>query len=106
MIQRKNTKNTKQMHKILAHFLGSLNSTTTPNAPVIVNLTVLMLMGRVTDPAFLCLGMSAGQLAGFAALFGAIWLRRGSGGFQIPEADDEQNGEHVDHPVHVTESAP
>ena len=56
--------------------------------PVTVNLAVLSLMGKVTNPALLGLGTSVGMLAGFVALFGAIYFRRGASPFERPEPEE------------------
>lgn len=74
--------------------------------PLAVNLTAMQAFGRVKDPTYLTLGASAGLMAAFAALFLAIHLRRPSDVAEIPEARYEEDGEQIDHPVHVSEPAP
>lgn len=74
--------------------------------PLAVNLTAMQAFGRVKDPTFLTLGASAGFMAAFAALFLAIHLRRPLDVAKIPESRYEEDGEQIDHPVHVSEPAP
>jgi putative peptidoglycan lipid II flippase len=69
--------------------------------PLAVNLTAMLAFGRVKNPAFLSLGASAGLLLAFAALFLTIHLKRPSDVLQVPEPGQEQDGQHVDHEVHV-----
>jgi putative peptidoglycan lipid II flippase len=79
--------------------------------PVAINLTVMLTFGRTKDPALVCLGASAGLLAGFAVLFLAVHLRRptdvgrSSDVPEIPEPRDEEDREPVHHPVHFSEPA-
>jgi putative peptidoglycan lipid II flippase len=73
--------------------------------PLSTNLIAMLAMGRVKDPALLCLGTSIGMTVAFAVLFLAIHLRRPSDVAQIPEARDEEDREGVHHPVHFAESA-
>ena len=56
--------------------------------PVTINVAILSLMGKVTNPALLGLGTSIGMLAGFVALFGAIYFRRGATPVQTSEPED------------------
>ena len=74
--------------------------------PLAVNLIAMQAFGRVKDPTFLTLGASAGLLTAFAALFLAIHLRRPLDVAEIPETRYEEDGEQIDHPVHVSEPAP
>lgn len=78
--------------------------------PLSVNLAAMAVLGRIRDSRFVTVGASLGLLAAFAALFLALHLRRPpldgpSGGFQVPEAREEESGEQIDHPVHVAEPA-
>ncbi len=79
--------------------------------PFAINLIALQSFGSVKNPALICTGLSVGMMAGFALLFLAIHLRRPADGVamsdisQIPESDDEENGERIDHPVHFPKPA-
>jgi peptidoglycan biosynthesis protein MviN/MurJ (putative lipid II flippase) len=74
--------------------------------PLAVNLTTMLTLGKVKDPTYLCVGVSAGLLTAFAMLFLAIHLRRPSDVTQIPESRDEKDREQIDDQVHVSETAP
>jgi putative peptidoglycan lipid II flippase len=77
--------------------------------PLAINLSVMLAFGRTRNPELICLGASAGMMAGFAILFLAIHLRRPaevSNAPQVPEAREEQSGQHIDHRVHFAEASP
>ncbi len=70
--------------------------------PVTINLLVMTLLGRHRNPVLLGLGTSIGLMAGFLFLFVAAHMRRPAlvGVLaEIPESDNGQDGQPVDHPV-------